>query len=150
MAGIGPPPKDPSERRRREPPGRGDWVHAPGVGWQHGEVPPPPTKLLKASRDAWATWMASWVAAHWAPELLPGLRQLIRLYDRVERGEFQRAGELRLTLEVYGLTPKGVQDRRWKPPAEEEAGRGRADRGPRRPDPRLQLIQGDGEAEQSG
>ena len=31
------------------------------------------------------------------------------------RGEFQRAGELRLQMDTYGITPKGQQDRRWKP-----------------------------------
>jgi hypothetical protein len=47
------------------------------------------------------------------------LRQLIRLYDQVERGAFQRAGELRLTMDTYGLTPKGQQDRRWAAPTDE-------------------------------
>jgi hypothetical protein len=41
---------------------------------------------------------------------------MIRIYDQVERGEFQRCGELRLQMDGYGLTPKGRQDRRWKPP----------------------------------
>jgi hypothetical protein len=41
---------------------------------------------------------------------------VIRLYDRVERGEYQRATELRLYMDTYGITPKGQQDRRWKPP----------------------------------
>jgi hypothetical protein len=60
--------------------------------------------------------MQAWFAAHWTPDLLPGLRQVVRLYDQVERGEFQRAGELRLQMDTYGLTPKGQQDRRWTPP----------------------------------
>jgi hypothetical protein len=47
---------------------------------------------------------------------LPGLRQLVLLYDQVERGEFQRMPELRLQMESYGITPKGQQDRRWKKP----------------------------------
>lgn len=49
---------------------------------------------------------------------LPGLRVLVKLYDEVGRGEFVRAGELRLWMDTYGLTPKGQQDRRWKPPEE--------------------------------
>jgi hypothetical protein len=57
--------------------------------------------------------MNAWFAAHWTPSDLPGLRQLIRLYDQVERGEFQRASELRLQMDTYGITPKGQQDRRW-------------------------------------
>jgi hypothetical protein len=61
--------------------------------------------------------MAAWFAAHWTPADLPALRQLVRLYDEVERNEFQRAGELRLQMDTYGITPKGQQDRRWAPPA---------------------------------
>ena len=66
--------------------------------------------------------MQSWVASHWTPTDLPGLRQLVRLYDQVERGEFQRATELRLAMDTYGISPKGQQDRRWsQPDAESEA-----------------------------
>lgn len=119
MAGRGPAPK--SQRRNpSDVPQRGDWTAVPDIGWQHGPIPEAPDGLLKPSREAWATWMASWVAAHWTPTDLPGLRQLIRLYDQVERGEFQRSGELRLQMDTYGITPKGQQDRRWSPPAEEE------------------------------
>ena len=121
MAGRGPAPKanaqrrNPSDRRTR-----GDWQATPGVGWQHGAIPTPPAGLMPASRTAWETWMQSWVAAHWTALDLPGLRQLIRLYDQVERGEFQRATELRLGMDTYGITPKGQQDRRWQVPEEPE------------------------------
>ncbi len=64
--------------------------------------------------------MHAWFAAHWTPDDVPGLRQVIRLYDQMERGEFQRAGELRLAMDTYGITPKGQQDRRWKRPEAEE------------------------------
>ncbi len=60
--------------------------------------------------------MGSWFAAHWIAEDLPALRQLVKLYDQVERGEFQRMGELRLQMDTYAITPKGQQDRRWKQP----------------------------------
>lgn len=76
--------------------------------------------MRKASQDAWFTWMSSWVAAHWTPMDIPGLRQLIRLYNQVERGEYQRATELRLQMDGYGLTPKGQQDRRWQAPSDEK------------------------------
>lgn len=71
---------------------------------------------MPASLEAWAIWFGSWFAAHWTPVDVPGIRQIIRLYDQVERGEFQRASELRLSMDTYGITPKGQQDRRWKPP----------------------------------
>lgn len=110
------PPKDPTDRRRRNKSVRGEPASATAIGWQHGERPQPPDGLMQASADAWATWMGAWFASFWTPEDVPGLRQVIRLYDQVERGEFQRASELRLQMDTYGITPKGQQDRRWKKP----------------------------------
>jgi hypothetical protein len=107
-------PKDPGTRRRRNVPERGEWQAADTSGWQHGEVPPAPDGLTSASISAWETWMGAWFASFWTPDDLPGLRQLVRLYDQVERNEFQRAGELRLQMDTYGITPKGQQDRRWR------------------------------------
>ena len=45
---------------------------------------------------------------------------MIRLYDQVEREEFQRAAELRLQMDGYGITPKGQQVLRWTRPKPEE------------------------------
>lgn len=118
MPGRGPTPKK-NRQNPRDVPGRGDWKPASGVGWQHGERPAAPAKLTKAARDAWDAWMGSWFAAFWLPEDLPGLRQVVRLYDQVERGEFGRASELRLQMDTYGITPKGQQDRRWAPPKQD-------------------------------
>jgi hypothetical protein len=112
----GPPPKDPAQRVDRHVKGRGDWQAAVAAGWQHGSTPKAPPKLTAAAREAWDTWMGAWFAAFWTPEDLPALRQLVRLYDQVERGEFQRHGELRVAMDTYGITPKGQQDRRWKRP----------------------------------
>ena len=105
-----------NRQNKYDVPVRGEIVAAAGIGWQHGPAPKAPPNLLKASRDAWQTWVAAWFAAHWTPDDLPGLRQVIRLYDQVERGEFQRASELRLQRDTYGITPKGQQDRRWARP----------------------------------
>jgi hypothetical protein len=118
MAGHGPAPE--AARRRRNKPARGDWEPIEAAGWQHGDPPSPPDGLMPASLEAWSTWMGAWFAAHWKPEDLPGLRQVIRLYDQLERGEFQRASELRLQMDTYGITPKGQQDRRWRAPSEEK------------------------------
>ncbi len=118
MAGRGAAPKE--KRVRRSAPTRGEWQRADG-GWQHGEIPAAPEGLMPASIEAWQTWFRAWFAAHWSPEDLPGLRQVIRLYDQVERGEFQRATELRLSMDTYGISPKGQQDRRWTRPKANEA-----------------------------
>jgi hypothetical protein len=124
VAGRGATPKDPATRRRRNVPLAGEWRASPGIGWQHGPVPEPPDGLVQRSRDAWMTWMQSWVAAHWMPLDLPNLRQLVVLFDLVER---QAAGvraaertELRQLMDNYGITPKGQQDRRWAPPKRED------------------------------
>lgn len=116
MAGRGPAPKDPAQRRRRNVPVRNEVAESVGSGWQHGERPAPPDGLMPASVVAWNTWLGAWFAAFWTPDDLPGLRQLVRLYDQVERGEFQRASELRIQMDTYGITPKGQQDRRWTKP----------------------------------
>lgn len=114
MPGRGPAPKPAEQRRRANAPAH-DWRFAEGVGWQHGDVPPAPPKLLKESREAWATWFAAWFAWFWTPEDVPGLRQMIRLYDDVARGARNRAPEMRLEMDAYGITPKGQMERRWKP-----------------------------------
>ena len=110
----GPAPKE--QRRRRNVPARGEWKTTPGVGWQHGPIPEPPEGLTSMSLDAWRTWMGSWFAAHWTPGDLPGLRVVIRLYNEVVLGRFQRSTELRLWMDTFGVTPKGAMDRRWQRP----------------------------------
>ena len=119
MAGRGRAPKEPAKRRNHHVPIRGEWTAADGLGWQHGPIPEPPDGLTDASLEAWNVWMRAWFAARWTPGDVPGLRIIVRLYDRVERGEYQRAGELRLWLDTYGITPKGQADRRWARPSED-------------------------------
>ena len=110
---TGPAPKQ--VRRRRNKPVRGEWQASDGIGWQHGAIPEPPDGLKAETLRAWQTWMHSWFASHWTPDDLPGLETTILLYDQVRRGEYQRATELRLSMDTYGITPKGQQDRRWTP-----------------------------------
>ena len=137
MAGRGPAPTE-HRRSQSDVPIRGEYEATPGIGWQHGDIPAPPPKLVKASRDTWHTWMTSWYAAHWTPEDLPGLRQVIRIWDRVERGEFQRANEMRLQMDTYGITPKGQQDRRWRRPEAEVAAK--AAKAPTSPYRKLRVV----------
>jgi hypothetical protein len=118
MAGKGPAPKAKATRRNKTAPVRGEIVSASSAGWQHGPVPAAPDGLMPASVVAWSTWLGAWFAAFWTPDDLPALRQIVRLYDQVERGEYQRASELRLQMDTYGITPKGQQDRRWSKPKE--------------------------------
>lgn len=113
-----PGPAPAENRRRRNVPARGDWHSTDAAGWQHGQIPAPPDGLKDISLWAWETWFRAWFAAYWTPDDVPGLRQLIRLYDEVERGGVKAAdrSELRQLMDNYGITPKGQQDRRWKRP----------------------------------
>jgi hypothetical protein len=114
LAGRGPSPKH--ERSRTGAPERGEWTTPTGTGWQHGKTPAMPSGLKRETQVAWRAWMRSWFAAFWTPADLPGLRIVILLYDQVQRGDHHRAAELRLQMDTYGITPKGQQDRRWRPP----------------------------------
>lgn len=139
MSGRGRPPKAPNQRRNAHEPQRGEWRVSDSEGWQHGNVPAPPDGLMPAAIEAWNTWLRAWFAAHWTPDDLPALRQLIRLYDQVERGEFQRAAELRLQMDTYGITPKGQQDRRWVRPKPDEVPSSQPQPAPERASPYAHL-----------
>ena len=95
---------------------------ADGVGWQHGDIPEPPDGLMEPSRVAWRTWFAAWFAANWFPDDLPALRQVIRLYDQVERGDTKAAdkAQLHAWMRSYGITPDGQLALRWARPKVEE------------------------------
>lgn len=143
MAGTGKAPKAQTQRprdaKRRM---RGDWKPTEGVGWQHSKTPPKaPEGLKPESVTAWKTWMGSWFASHWTPEDLPGLLVVIALYDEVQRGEFQRATELRLQMDTYGISPKGQQDRRWSPPERPEVAPKAADAPDSGPYGHLQAVE---------
>ncbi|CAN5750395.1 hypothetical protein BH23CHL8_BH23CHL8_31010 [soil metagenome] len=111
-----PIPKPPGQLLGRTKPRRGDWQASPGIGWQHGKLPPAPEGLMPPSKVAWDTWLRSWFASNWVPANIPQLRKVIQLHDQVERGEFRFASELRYWMDGMGVTPKGQQDRRWLPP----------------------------------
>jgi hypothetical protein len=120
MAGRGRNLKPADQRRTRHKPLRGEGLSLPGIGWQHGPVPEPPEGLMPASLELWKAWFTSWVAAHWSPIDLGGLRQLIRVHDQLERGDYVRATEFRLGMDTFGISPKGQQDRHWLQPKEGE------------------------------
>jgi hypothetical protein len=101
-------------------PARGEWQPVPGIGWQHGPIPPAPPRLVKAAQEAWRVWFGAWYASHWSPDNLPDLRTCIRLLDQVERGQFQRANELRMWEDNLGISLKGQQALRWAPPKADE------------------------------
>ena len=84
MAGRGPAPR--ADRNRRTAPERGEWQPSPDGGWQH-DLPPPPPGISPRAAEVWSGWFRSWWAANWTPDDLPTLRLVIRLWDRVDRGD---------------------------------------------------------------
>ena len=115
MPGHGPAPKP--ERRRANAPTRGEWQAAPGTGWQHGAIPRPPNGLGRVAKAAWQEWFGAWVASFWRPEDVHAIRTMALLYDSMlDKPSATTAGQLGQYFDRFGLTPKGLQDRRWHPP----------------------------------
>lgn len=122
MAGKGFPPKPKEQRVNAHDPVRGDWSAAPSAGWSHGDIPQPPVGLRAEAKETWQTWFVAWFAANWGPEDLPGLRMVIRLYNRTLAADCTAAerSELRQLMDSYGISKKGQQDRRWVRPKQDE------------------------------
>jgi hypothetical protein len=112
----GPPPSD--DRVRRAAPITWRLAHCAGCRLDAGQVARPACRCHRGTATAWRTWGAAWFASFWQPSDLPALRVIASLYDRVERGEFVRSAELRMWSDSFGITPRGRQSLRWKPPAE--------------------------------
>lgn len=130
MGGHGRTPRLAADGARRQRLLRGDWQGTDGDRWRHGAVPRAPEGLSRRSTAVWTGWFGSWVAAHWTPEDVPGLRVAITLYEAVMGGDHRQAPELRRWLDAYGITPKGQRDLRWLPPARREVMEGPADEAP--------------------
>lgn len=120
MAGRGPAPKDPEQRRRTNTPTRGEWTEvrapakpvvvplskvgaAPDGGW------PARTKAL------WESWRQDAATTVWGPGDLAAAIELIYLHaEWTVYGPASLAAEIRLRSESLGLTLKGKQDRRLR------------------------------------
>jgi hypothetical protein len=72
--------------------------------------------MCKASDVAWRGWFSGWWASFWTEGDLPGLRIVAMVHNAVATGNTQLAGELRLQMDGYGITPKGRLSLRWSPP----------------------------------
>lgn len=117
----GPAPKP--NRRGRNKLARGEFHSADGIGWQHGEIPQPPDGMVTQSIETWYLWFNAWWAAHWTPADVSVIRQMIRLFDEVERGmtkKSQDRAQLHVWMRGYGITPDGQLANRWVAPKSEE------------------------------
>lgn len=115
MAGMGPAPKDASQRRRRNEPARGEWVEIPNVAPNPPVLPALPERLDEPWSDLtivmWNAWRADPVSATFGPAEIAYALDSILLY---EESRASKANELRLRMDGLGLTPKGKRDLRLR------------------------------------
>lgn len=110
----GPAPKDPTLRRRRNLPARGDWI----------DLEPLDKLLLPAlpegewsdrTRTAWRAWRNDPATAMYGPADTQAVIDLAYIYEQwVNDGTAALAAEIRQRQDALGLSPKGKQDRRWR------------------------------------
>lgn len=133
MAGNGPAPLNPEQRRRRNKPARGEWVdleplEAPVLP----ELPPCPLRhpdtgeteeWSDRAKAAWEAWREDPVTQYYTPADIAYIKDLLLLYETMSS---KTANEVRLRMDGLGLTPKGKKDLRYRvvePEAEEGAKR---------------------------
>lgn len=114
MAGKGPTPKPPEQRRRQNTPAAGEWIRLSEP--YSGPIPPLPKNIgiSKVTRDWWKEIWRTPMATQWNQGDIPALIELAILRERlVVDGKVSVASEVRLRSEQFGLTPSGRQQRRW-------------------------------------
>ena len=110
MAGNGPAPKDPSQRRNRNTPMRGEWVDlAPLDKPVLPELPE--GNWSPRTCMAWEAWRRDPVSAQWTPSDVDYAIDTIYLHNAMTE---KSASEVRLRMDSLGLTPKGKRDLRWR------------------------------------
>lgn len=115
MAGIGPAPKDQSERRNKSAPQRGEWVDLEPL-----EQPVLPELPARADGEEWSdrtkltweAWRSDPVTGQYSPADVVYALDTILLYDGLTSAN--GANEVRLRMDGLGLTPKGKRDLRWR------------------------------------
>lgn len=134
MAGMGPPPKDPKLRQRRNrPPVTQAVLRMPEVSTGHkplkrpelpkrgdGETPWHPETLV-FWREVWASPMA----AEFIEADVTGLVLVARLMDKFNYGDMSVAAEIRLQRQCFGLTPLDRRRLQWEIGRAEESERKR-------------------------
>lgn len=112
MAGSGPAPKFPEQRRNRNEKQRGEWVDIPAHGV---DVPPMPDGAWSArSIAAWSSWWSDPAATQWTESQFDEVVVLLALTEEFWQGNYTRANEMRLRSDGLGLTQKGKRDLRWR------------------------------------
>ncbi len=109
----GNPPKPRHQRRNRNPLKAGEWVELPPGGYK-GPIPSCADHGLSRETQKW--WRTIWrspMATQWNESHIPALLELAILRDQLMAGETKVAAEVRLRSDGFGLTPAGLQQRRW-------------------------------------
>lgn len=112
----GPAPKDPSQRRRRNAPARGEWVDLPEL--DKPVLPDlPDGDWSERTKDAWTRWRSDPATTQYSSAAISQAINLLYLYEGWVQGD-EKYSEVRLTMDGLGLTPKGKRDLRWRAPQE--------------------------------
>lgn len=122
MAGMGPPPKDPKLRQRRNkaPVTAAKLVIGsdaqPAAEFGHAlpkrgaDEPPWHPETLTFWKEVWASPMA----AEFISADVPGLVLVARLVDKFNYGAIELAAEIRLQRQCFGLTPLDRRRLQWE------------------------------------
>lgn len=112
MAGVGPTPKDPSQRARRNKATTPQTI----LRFEHAEAPDLPTFEIEVDGDLvefhwpartvewWAMWRASPQSEHFGSTDWDFLLDTALIHARYWRGDLSQAAELRLRVAKHGAT----------------------------------------------
>jgi len=114
MAGRGRAPKDPSKRRNRAVPQRGEWVDLKPL--EKAVLPELPATLQddkpwpEETKEAWRMWRRDAVTSRYSDSDIAFALDTIRVHARMPT----TAAEVRMRMDILGLSPKGKRDNRWR------------------------------------
>jgi hypothetical protein len=122
VAMASPVPKDPSERRNRNPKLRGEWVDIGVARLLARDVVLPPRDKVDpegvwgaATVRTWDAWRHDPVSVYFAPADVDYAVVTIELcHLDAGFGAVKYASEIRLRMDAMGLTPKGKRDLRFR------------------------------------
>jgi len=117
MAGRGAAPKDPSQRRNRTPPMRGEWVDLEPL--DAPILAPADPGWSEHVTELWNAWRSDPVTSQYSESDRAAVREFARRFDDLA------PNEQRLRMDGFGLTPKGKRDLRWRVPGQQVAERDR-------------------------
>jgi len=110
MAGTGPAPKLPGERRRYNQPTRGEWVDLELP--DEPVLPPYNREEMTIPERMWNAYRLCGPATQYGEEDVQAILDLARGWAEMTFADRDRR------LDKLGLTPKGKRDLRWRTPNE--------------------------------